>query len=682
MSDAPKEEQPRPRPRPKESGLRKFGRRAFWSGFVGVATPLAASMVYAIYKYNTTPEDQISELHTPRSIWVQSTTNYIMSNILGKPSMLRLQQNCANAAKVNEELLLSLIKRHKDTAYGKDHNLGDIKSRKDFQKMHPITDHDHYDSYIQRMVDDGETNVMFPDGEALRMIAETSGTSGTRKLLPVTKMQRQIFFTRGIGVTFHALQNRQTDPNDSLHQLNIQWPNLQKSCKLWSQPKYGASKHGVPTGPNSSAPSDNRTLLQLYTTPEAALKVQTENEIQFLHAVFALLDKNLGFIESNFANRVFNFFVLMDERWDELIECIRTGELPETLDIDTFDRVQINRSLRANPQRAEELQRIKLEHTLSTTKHVTESENTASFARKVWPKLHTILAAETGAFQIYGEKLRREWIGNDITIYSPLYAATEGLIGVNPNVMGKTYVLHPGAMFFEFLPVDDDNQHERNNNACLGEGADGHHERNNNNEMLPETIFIEQLQRSKEYELIITNLTGLYRYRLGDVVRCVGYRGESPIVEFAYRKGQFLNVCGERTSEETLYKALAKTAEEDWNLSLKDYTTVEYFATADRGKPRYTLYVELADSSIRPGPLTTQQCNAFDRNLCQSNWGYKVLRSRRKLQNAHVIAVNPGTFAALREEMIHMGMGASQLKQPRVTRAPSLIKLLEDNSVI
>ena len=41
--------------------------------------------------------------------------------------------------------------------------------------------------------------------------------------------------------------------------------------------------------------------------------------------------------------------------------------------------------------------------------------------------------------------------------YSPLYAATEGFIGVNiwPMEDQRRYLLHPKAMFFEFIPIDD-----------------------------------------------------------------------------------------------------------------------------------------------------------------------------------------------------------------------------------
>lgn len=43
---------------------------------------------------------------------------------------------------------------------------------------------------------------------------------------------------------------------------------------------------------------------------------------------------------------------------------------------------------------------------------------------------------------------------------------------------------------------------------------------------------------------------------------------------YCFRQGQLLNVRGEKVSEDVLQSALEKTAN-DWELSVRDYTTVE-----------------------------------------------------------------------------------------------------------
>ena len=493
----------------------------------------------------------------------------------------------------------------------------------------------------------------------------TSGTSGSHKQIPVPPIQRTVFFTKGIALTFDALQNGVKHPsNDSL-----KWPNLQKSCKLMHEPKFAYTPSNIMVGPNSSRPRDNKGLLKLYTTPESAFEVQSENELLFLHALYALLDTNLGFIEANFCNRILNFFVLLDDKWEALVETIETGKLPSDLQISNEIRHQLDSKLKPNLERAQELRRIRLQDAAALQNGTSDKDSTdpkPSLARRIWPTLHTILASETGTFQIYGEKLRQQYIGKDITIYSPLYAATEGLIGVNTDIRGKTFVLHPQAMFYEFYPID---------------------ETKDDDSVDPEkTLFIEQLEPGKEYEVIITNLTGLYRYRFGDVVRCVGYRHQAPVVEVAYRKGQFLNASGERTSEETFYKALSNTVTNDWGLNLTEYTTVEYFLKGNR-KPRYIVFVELSDSAGNGNKSVERSLNMdekmkLDKALGKENKSYEVLRNIGRLDPIEVITVRSGTFEKLRQEMISNGVSATQIKQPRVTRNEKLIKILEEESIV
>lgn len=643
--------------------IRTIAKRTVAGGGAIVAIPLVASAAYACNEYRTTPEDQISKHHTIQSIYYQSLTNLFMSQ-LGSFAIKRFHKDCQDAKNVNEKLLLKLLDRCKDTSYGKDHGFQDISSREEFIRRHPITTHDHYQSYIDRVYD-GEENVMFPETPA--MIGTTSGTSGSHKAIPVPPFQRNVFFTRGIAATFDSLQNGVKHPTNP----SLQWPNLQKSCKLMIEPQFTYTPNSnLMVGPNSSRPSNSKSLLKLYTTPEVAFKIQSENELLFLHALYAIMDENLGIIEANFCNRILNFFVVLEDHWDVLVEVIETGNLPKELKIPEDVRKELDSALTPDPDHARALRRIKQDHECASLVRKESdgdsdgaSRNT-SLARRIWPNLHTIIAGETGTFQIYGKEIRQQYIGKDVTIYSALYAATEGLIGVNLNMTGKDYIMHPEAMFYEFYPIDETRDDDIIDPA--------------------KTLFIEQLKPGKEYEVIITNLTGLYRYRFGDVVRCIDHHHEAPIVEVAYRKGQFLNASGERTSEETFYKSLSKTVSEDWGLTLKDYTTVEYFLEGDR-KPRYVVFVELANGENNNIPvervLTEKEKFQLDTELGIHNETYKVLRDIGRLQPIEVFTLRSGTFEKVRQEMISNGVGATQVKQPRVTRTDSSIKILEDGKV-
>ena len=44
-----------------------------------------------------------------------------------------------------------------------------------------------------------------------------------------------------------------------------------------------------------------------------------------------------------------------------------------------------------------------------------------------------------------------------------------------------------------------------------------------------------QVEKNKDYELVITNAGGFYRYRFGDVVKVVDFYNQCPVIEFQYR---------------------------------------------------------------------------------------------------------------------------------------------------
>ena len=49
------------------------------------------------------------------------------------------------------------------------------------------------------------------------------------------------------------------------------------------------------------------------------------------------------------------------------------------------------------------------------------------------------------------------------------------------------------------------------------------------------TYLIFQTEADHTYELVITNASGLYRYRFGDVIKVVGFHNTCPVIEFHYR---------------------------------------------------------------------------------------------------------------------------------------------------
>ena len=108
----------------------------------------------------------------------------------------------------------------------------------------------------------------------------------------------------------------------------------------------------------------------------------------------------------------------------------------------------------------------------------------------------------------------------------------------------------------------------------------------------------------------MTNPSGLYRYRIGDVVKIARFHNSCPVVEFQYRQGQILNVRAEKTSERVFYDALtAALGEEGQKLQMVDYTCAEsvMFSTQNHVishelksvAPFYALFIELSDTELK-----------------------------------------------------------------------------------
>ena len=99
---------------------------------------------------------------------------------------------------------------------------------------------------------------------------------------------------------------------------------------------------------------------------------------------------------------------------------------------------------------------------------------------------------------------------------------SEAVIGIARHPFDQYYVLAPDSCFFEFIEYD--------------QFVD------NDNYLPNKTLLIDELEDGKEYEMIITNQSGFYRYLTGDVIKVVGFYNESPIIEFKFRKKNIMSL--------------------------------------------------------------------------------------------------------------------------------------------
>ncbi len=89
-----------------------------------------------------------------------------------------------NAQKSQDNIFNELIKKSKNTVFGKDHDFSQITSYSDFTKKVPVRDYEGISGYIEK-IKEGKENVLWP--KKPMYFCKTSGTTSGTKYIPITK---------------------------------------------------------------------------------------------------------------------------------------------------------------------------------------------------------------------------------------------------------------------------------------------------------------------------------------------------------------------------------------------------------------------------------------------------------------------------------------------------------------
>jgi hypothetical protein len=74
--------------------------------------------------------------------------------------------------------------------------------------------------------------------------------------------------------------------------------------------------------------------------------------------------------------------------------------------------------------------------------------------------------------------------------------------------------------------------------------------------------LLHELEENHEYAVLLTTGGGLYRYRLGDRVRVVGFASNTPLLEFLGKEDGISDLCGEKLSPAFVGSILAELSDE------------------------------------------------------------------------------------------------------------------------
>ncbi|HXN31796.1 MAG TPA: GH3 auxin-responsive promoter family protein [Polyangiaceae bacterium] len=250
---------------------------------------------------------------------------------------------------------------------------------------------------------------------------------------------------------------------------------------------------------------------------------------------------------------------------------------------------------------------------------------TAVTVSDVWPNLRVLFGGGVAAAPYV--PVIRDFVGRDDVTLVDTYNATEGGVYAASDFGGGPGLLmlpHRGT-FFEFVPLD------------TRESASA------------KRVPLWAVEGDRPYSIVVTTVSGLYAYELGDIVRFTSV--DPPRIEFMGRLSGCLSLTQELMTHVEIERAV------DHATKSCPSTTVEFGAAADVGvagsaKSRYQLFVEFQEGAA-PADLSAFAA-AFDQGLCSQN---RVYREHRD-----------GDVALLAPCVVPLTSGGARLFLEEVTR--------------
>ena len=491
-----------------------------------------------------------------------------------------------------------------DGDYGRQFGLAGVKTVDDLRKAAPIATYEDLRPWVDRAAA-GDTQALFSRRQRILMFATTSGTTDKPKLIPVTPAF-VADYRRGWN-TFGLKLLRD-------HPEAILRPLLQCSGRL----DESAAPSGAPIGAITGllARTQKRIVRRFYAAPADVAYLPDPTDRYYALMRYGA-ERDVAFaITANPATLV-RMAQVADSESERLIRDVRDGALSVTLPDSPSRRAALRARLRPNPARAAALERVRRKHG-------------ALRPRDYW-RLSFLACWTGGSMRFHLERLA-DWYGS-VPVRDIGLLASEGRVSLPLEDGVASGVLDPTAGVFEFLPAA----------SAANAGA--------------ETRLAHELELGRDYVVVLSNPSGLIRYRLDDVVRVTGFVGHTPLLEFLHRAGNVSSIVGEKLTESQLVSAV-EIVRRRRRLPSFDFVAAPSFANP----PFYQVSCS--------AELSSEVAEEVDRALSAQNAEYQSRRNTLRLSRLRIRHVRPEEWIDLDRRLSARVAVAEQYKRPCLFSQP------------
>lgn len=495
----------------------------------------------------------------------------------------KLETEFANAAAVNRKNLEEILRDNKDTAFGKKHGFERIHTVEEFKRSVPLSYYHDYQKDIDKMYEGGE-NIL--TAYPVNCFAASSGTEGNVKYIPVTQ---EALARYGAWVeTYKGWKYAQAGHGKRFF-INFFRTDVKAEIEkelLISEIFY---RHLYETGELDMETFAGGTELLFDREPGDGM---------YARAWLGILTGDIVTLEAIFQYDVLNFFSYLEKTWEAVIRDIKNGVVPDHIELSETIKNKLL-SCERNPGRIEYVEREC-------------KKGFDGIAKRLWPGLILLGGVSNKAYFAEDTALGR-YVGS-VPQYCQGYCSSECFIGEPVGENSFDYILAPKTAFYEFIPYSVD---------------DG----------ITKTILPHECEPGKLYEIVITNFSGLYRYRMGDILQVKDLYQERPVFEFAFRRKHTLNVAGEKMSVPQMEEAVRKVQEK--GIPVEAYS---FGVSMEQMPARY-----LALFAVKEGADTAASADILDEALAEVNSDYMDLRRLGSFDKPVVYAVDSGRYSGIIE---------------------------------
>jgi hypothetical protein len=535
-----------------------------------------------------------------------------LGRVMSYPTRRQLwlfESACQSPETVQTQLLQQIVASQTDTGFGRDHKFAVIKTVADYRRNVPIAPYEYVSPYIEK-VQGGDTSALLAD-RRVRMFALTSGTTASRKLIPVTDAYLSMYRR---GWNMWGLKMYRDNRGRKVAMRPI--------VQMVGDPEEFRTSSGIPCGNLSgyTAMVQKRLIQWMYAVPYMTGKIK-DAKARYYVALRCSIGRNVSQFMAANPSTLVQFARTLDDEKESLIRDLRDGTLREDLEIPPDVRAWLYHRLSKDPKRAAELDRA-------------ANRLGRLYPTEVWPVEGTVINTWTGGSM--GPYLRQlpQYYGTP-PIRDLGLLASEGRMTIPLQGGTASGVLDIWSHYFEFVPEGEIDSTQ------------------------PTVLGAHELSEGKSYFIIPTTAYGLYRYHISDLVRVTGFYGKTPLVEFLGKGHRFANMTGEKLSEYHVTKAMDAVVKQV-SQPVRAYSLAPIW---DEARPYYGLFLEEPDASNEA--MLRQFLVELDRQLGEENVEYAAKRDSGRLGPTKAMLIPAGTWAAWdHSRLAAMGGSPEQYKHP------------------